>query len=392
MFTKTENNGRLGSVSRSTLVWPIAANIAFVMELTLVPFLLPQMQAMLGISVGDLAWAFNAYGIAVAIGVVVGGLSGDAFSVQKVFACGVALFAAGSVVVAIADGFVVVLAGRFVQGLGAGIFTPLVPVMLTRASPKMPGRALILWGSLAGYIAAFAPLIYGYIATANSWRIAFIVIAAIAAAALMGGLYPQQQEASSEASISSKMEYSDLIRASKLWIILLYVFCTYGCITFFLFRFPILLVDSGLEMRLIGLLLSVFWLTFSGLSTLLRNLVDQHHVQSIMLAAPVLIAIGSLLSAVQQGATILIGAAIFVGAGLACSNAPSTQMVLRFAPPGLVGASASLDITFARLGGISAVAVLASKPDAQAALVVCGVSLLAALCTICIGGHSANRT
>ena len=57
---------------------PIAANIAFVMELTLVPLLLPAIQQQFGLSVSELVWVFNAYAIAVAIGVMLSGWSGDA--------------------------------------------------------------------------------------------------------------------------------------------------------------------------------------------------------------------------------------------------------------------------------------------------------------------------
>ena len=85
-----------GVASRMAIFGPIAANVAFVMELTLVPLLLPAIQRQFGLSMGDLGWVFNSYGFAVAIGVLFGGWLGDAFYTRKVFGGGVALFAAGS--------------------------------------------------------------------------------------------------------------------------------------------------------------------------------------------------------------------------------------------------------------------------------------------------------
>jgi MFS family permease len=126
------------------------ANVAFAMEVTLVPLLLAAIQLQFDLSVGDLAWVFNAYGIAMAIGILLGGWFGDAFSARKVFALGVGIFMSGSFLAAVAGSVEMLILGRGLQGFGAGIFAPLVPVLLTRAAPNRPGRTLILWGSIAG--------------------------------------------------------------------------------------------------------------------------------------------------------------------------------------------------------------------------------------------------
>src|SRR6056297_3079868 len=112
-----------GVAPRMAIVGPIAANVAFVMELTLVPLLLPAIQKQFGLSIGDLGWVFNSYGLAVAIGVLFGGWCGDAFYTRKVFSLGVALFAAGSLLVAAAESFDALIMARILQGFGAGIFS-----------------------------------------------------------------------------------------------------------------------------------------------------------------------------------------------------------------------------------------------------------------------------
>ena len=90
---------------RMAVIGPVAANIAFVMELTLVPALLPAIKSHFGLSISDLVWVFNAYGIAVAAGVLLGGWCGDVFNTRKVFGYGVACCAAGAVLVAAAGSF-----------------------------------------------------------------------------------------------------------------------------------------------------------------------------------------------------------------------------------------------------------------------------------------------
>lgn len=366
---------------RRAIIGPIAANIAFVMELTLVPLLLPAIQSQFGLSIGELAWVFNAYGIAVAVGVLLGGWCGDAFDTRKVFGYGVAFFAAGSLLVAAADSFEALIIGRTLQGFGGGIFSPLVPLLLTRASPDKPGRMLIVWGSVAGYVAAFAPLFYGSFLGEHGWNIAFVFIAVIAAIALM--ILNGSRVTGNVASYSGpKADYSELFRTRNLWLTFVYVFCTYGSITYYLFRLPVWMSNNDVNAAGVGFALSVMWLTFSGLSTLLRNMVDRPHLRMIMVAAPLLIVAGFLASYHDDNFLLLVLSSVLVGSALACSNAPSTQLILRFAPKGMSAISTSLDITFARVGGIATVAILAEAEFTYAAPAICLLCLVAAFCAL----------
>lgn len=366
---------------RRVIVGPIAANIAFVMELTLVPLLLPAIQLQFGLSIGELAWIFNSYGIAIAIGVLLGGWCGDAFNTRTVFSFGAAFFAAGSLLVAAADSFETLIIGRALQGFGGGIFSPLVPLLLTRASPLKPGRVLIVWGSIAGYVAAFAPLFYGSFIGEYGWNIAFVFIAIIAVIALVILIGSQATDDIAPCS-GPTADYSELFRTRNLWVTFVYVFCTYGSITYYLFRLPVWLSNNEIKAASVGFALSIMWLTFSGFSTLLRNMVDRPHIRVIMLAAPLLIAAGFSLSYYDDNLLLLVLSSVLVGSGLACSNAPSTQLILRFAPKGMSAVSTSLDITFARLGGIATVAILAETEFAFAASAICLSCLVAGFCAL----------
>ncbi len=357
---------------RRAIFGSIAVSIAFVMELTLVPLLLPSIQDQFGLSISEVAWVFNSYGVAVAIGVLLGGWLGDLFSAKRVFTLGVVLFAAGSTWVAFADNFWTMVAGRVVQGFGGGIFSPMVPLLLTRASPKRPGKVLIVWGSVAGYVAAFAPLIFSSaLIDTFGWHFAFLSFATIAIFAMITVLRSYTgEELESEKVV--RPNYMTLLRSRDLMLMYIYVFCTYGSITYFLFRLPLWMSENGFQVTSIGAVLSTVWLSFSIVSTLLRNRVDSPIVRSIIFAAPVLIAVGFPIAYYTGNVVAFFVAAICVGSGLACSNAPSTQMILKFAPRGMSAISASLDITFARLGGVATVSILANA-DINGALtaIVC---------------------
>lgn len=328
------------------------------MELTLVPILLPVIQSTFDVSISELAWVFNSYGIAVALGVLVGGLLGDRFEPKKVFAAGVLAFAFGSIMVAVAPSFEVILAGRVLQGFGGGVFSPLIPIILTQASPERPGKVLIMWGSIAGYIAAFAPIVFGTLFSDANWRMAFVAFAVISFVAMLVVQLSNVARPQIE-NVRPHNALGQILRSVRLWLMYGYVFCTYGCITYFLFRMPLWLEENQFSLLMIGLVLSAMWFSFSVFGTVLRNKVDQPFVRTILVFAPVFIALGFQLAQYCNSAVCIVLSSVFVGCGFACSNAPSTQLILRLAPRGSSALSASLDITFARLGGVCAVALLA---------------------------------
>ncbi len=318
----------------------VAVSIAFVMELTLVPLLLPAIQSQFDLSIGEIAWVFNSYGAAVALGVLLGGWLGDTFNTRRVFSAGVIFFAAGSIVVAVADSYPSIITGRVLQGLGGGIFSPLTPLLLTRATPNRPGKVLIVWGSVAGYVAASTPFFYSNVLAGYGWNLAFLIFAAVSMAAL-GVMFRSQTWDEPASTSHSRPSYSLLWGARDLWVMSAYVFCTYGSITYYLFRLPLWLSESQYQVVSIGMNLTLLWLSFSIVSTLLRNLVDAPYVRRILLAAPVLIAAGYIFALFSSSVTCLMLASGLVGAGLACSNAPSTQLILKFAPKGLGALAAS---------------------------------------------------
>ena len=128
------------------------------LEIALFPLALPEVEAALGLGRAELALLANAYGIAVAAAVLAGGWLGDRLGARRLFFVGVALFAAGSLWVAWAEGMAALMAGRLVQGLGGGLMSPSIPVLLTRGSGGRPGRVLALWNALSGFIVALAPV------------------------------------------------------------------------------------------------------------------------------------------------------------------------------------------------------------------------------------------
>lgn len=369
--------------SRNAVIGTIGVSIAFVMELTLVPLLLPEFQKQFELSFREVAWIFNSYGVAVALGVLLGGYFGDAFQTKRVFFVGVLFFASGSLIVSFSGSFESVILGRILQGFGGGIFSPQIPVILTRAAPTRPGRVLIIWGSVAGYVAASAPIIYSGVLESRGWRFVFLLFAVISIAAIFTVLRSSISSSVRPERVS-RSSYRRLFGSRYFWLILVYVFCTYGAITYYLFRLPLWLAQGQYPLVSAGLALSTLWISFSLVSTLLRNKVDEHHLRIILVSAPIFIAAGFPLAFVCTDITCLAISSALIGCGLACSNSPSTQLLFRVAPQETSSVAASLDITFARIGGAATIMLIAQDTVGQIVLVISIMCAFAFVCALSI--------
>lgn len=86
---------------------------------TIVNVALPSIQADLGFSQADLTWVLNAYLISLGSFLLLAGRLGDLLGRKRVFLAGITLFTLASVACALAHDPAVLIAARFVQGIGA---------------------------------------------------------------------------------------------------------------------------------------------------------------------------------------------------------------------------------------------------------------------------------
>ena len=90
---------------------------------TIVTVVLANVQGELHASVSQLQWVVNGYALTFAGLMLSFGAVGDLFGRKKVMLTGVAVFCAGSVIAGAAPNADVLIAGRVVMGVGAGIGT-----------------------------------------------------------------------------------------------------------------------------------------------------------------------------------------------------------------------------------------------------------------------------
>ena len=159
-----------------------AVQMTLIMAIGIISLPLPAIQRDLGLSHGDLALLTAGYGLAFSGLLLLGGRLADLFGRRRMFTLGVAVFGLASVAAALAPGFGVLLASRFVEGAGAALAAPAAMALLGVVFPD-PGRrtrAVAMWGGLSSAGATLGVLLGGAVAAWASWRWAFAPPAAVA--------------------------------------------------------------------------------------------------------------------------------------------------------------------------------------------------------------------
>lgn len=149
----------------------------------------------LSASATTLGWALNAYLLAVAAFVVLGGELGDILGRRRVFLLGLAIYTIAAVVVAAAESSGQLILGRALQGAGSAFLMPATMSILRDSFPKeRQGFVLGIWGAVGGVGFALGPLIGGFFTDELSWRwvwwsnLPVVVLLVLMALPLLAGL------------------------------------------------------------------------------------------------------------------------------------------------------------------------------------------------------------
>ena len=106
---------------RSLLILSVAALAFALAQTTLIPAL-GQLAQELDTDASGVAWTLTGYLLAAAVCTPIFGRLGDMFGKRRLLVISLSVFAAGSVVAALADSLELLVAGRVLQGAGGGIF------------------------------------------------------------------------------------------------------------------------------------------------------------------------------------------------------------------------------------------------------------------------------
>jgi len=169
---------RLSTTSRwLSLIILCIGFLMIVVDATIVNVALPSIRRDLGFSQADLAWVVNGYLIAYGGFLLLAGRLGDLVGRKRVFLIGLAMFTAASVLCGLSFSQPVLIAARFIQGIGGAVSSAVILGMVITMFPE-PGeraRAIGIFAFVASAGASIGLLSGGLITQAVSWHWIFFV-------------------------------------------------------------------------------------------------------------------------------------------------------------------------------------------------------------------------
>jgi EmrB/QacA subfamily drug resistance transporter len=172
----------------AAVVLACVAQFMVILDVSVVNVALPSIRHALGFSGAGLQWVVNAYTLAFAGFLLLGGRMADLLGRRRVFIGGLLLFSAASLVGGLASSQGMLVAARAAQGLGGAVISPasLAIITTTFTDGSERNKALGAWGAMGGAGGAFGVLLGGVLTDALSWQwILFINVPIGLAAALL---------------------------------------------------------------------------------------------------------------------------------------------------------------------------------------------------------------
>lgn len=168
-----------------------AVQVTLILAITVLAIGLPAIQRDLGLRPGQLALVSAGYGLTFAGLLLPGGRLADLLGARRTFLVGLAIFGGASIGVAVAGGFVVALAARLGQGVGAALVAPAAMALLQAVypDPAEHRRAAARWGTLAPIGATAGIVVSGLTAALDAWRFGLLIPAGVATIALAAGTW-----------------------------------------------------------------------------------------------------------------------------------------------------------------------------------------------------------
>ena len=164
----------------------VAAQFMVVLDIAIVNVALPSIKTDLHFPEADLQWVISAYAIVFGGFLLLGGRLADVLGRRRLFAAGLLLFSASSLLCGLAWSEGSLIAFRAVQGLGGALLAPaaLSILMTTFREGRDRNLALGIWGAASGTGGAAGVLLGGVLTSSLSWAWVFFINVPVGAAVL----------------------------------------------------------------------------------------------------------------------------------------------------------------------------------------------------------------
>lgn len=163
----------------------LASSLSFV-EGSVLNVALPSIRNSFDAGASEVQWVVNAYLLPLSSLLLLGGALGDQHGRKRLLILGTGLFAAASLLCALAPDLTWLLIGRVLQGIGAALLLPNSLALLNATfEGEERGRAIGIWAASGAAAAAVAPLIGGWLVDHVGWPAIFFINLPLAGGAIL---------------------------------------------------------------------------------------------------------------------------------------------------------------------------------------------------------------
>jgi EmrB/QacA subfamily drug resistance transporter len=169
-----------------TLVAVCLGTFMLLLDVTIVIVALPDVQTSLGASFSEVQWTIDAYSLSLAALMLPAGSLADLFGRRRLFATGLVVFTAGSLLCGLAQSPTMLIASRAGQGVGgATMFATSLALLAQTFHGRDRGTAFGVWGAVTGISVALGPVLGGLLTSGLGWRWIFLVNLPVGIAAIV---------------------------------------------------------------------------------------------------------------------------------------------------------------------------------------------------------------
>ncbi|MEZ0481683.1 DHA2 family efflux MFS transporter permease subunit [Planococcus sp. SSTMD024] len=152
-----------------------------ILNQTLLATALPHIMEDLDITANTAQWLTTVFMLVNGVMIPITAFLINKYTTRHLFFAAMGLFAAGTIICALAPGFATLMVGRIVQASGAGIMMPLAQTVLFVVFPvEKRGQAMGMFGLIISFAPAIGPTLSGYLVGQYPWRSLFYIVIPIA--------------------------------------------------------------------------------------------------------------------------------------------------------------------------------------------------------------------
>lgn len=160
---------------------------------TLLNVALPSIMDDLKIATTTAQWLTTGFMLVNGVLIPISAFLVEKFTTRQLFITAMSLFSLGTLVCAIGTGFEMIMVGRIIQAVGAGILMPLMNIVFLRIFPiEERGKAMGLMAVAMIFAPAVGPTLSGWVVQNYSWRVLFFIVLPLAILSTLLGVKTMQ--------------------------------------------------------------------------------------------------------------------------------------------------------------------------------------------------------